>query len=110
MMRNHTVAGPLEAARARVEGILGHAMPWSAELSRWSLLIRVDKMHIVAASWQKAEVRAFESVLRAAGLVIPPRSVEAAVNDHAGPSPEGIHIATGLVQRKDSGVPGGGAG
>lgn len=39
---NHTVAGPLEAAPDRVESTLGPAIPWSAKLSRWGLLVWTD--------------------------------------------------------------------
>lgn len=48
---NHAVCGPLEAARRCMDETLGPPVKWSAELSRWGLLLWADNLFFVVDSW-----------------------------------------------------------
>lgn len=98
---NHTIAGPLADACARIDGILRPAIPWSAEFSRWSLLLWAGNLSIFAVTWQQGDARgrAYEVACREVSLGISPWSVKAAAKDHACPAPEDARIAAVPIQR-----------
>lgn len=82
---NHVVCGPVEAARRRMDEACGPSAGWSAELSRWELLLWADNLFVVADSWEVvARSRAYEETLLTINFDLSPRSLEELANAHAG--------------------------